>query len=133
MTQLCECGCGRETVIAKKTSRRDGTVRGRPNRFILGHHIGRGEASITWKGGRSVMGSGYVRVYVPGHHRATNGYVLEHIIVAEKALGRPLEEKHPVHHFDLNRANNANSNLVICEDEAYHKLLHQRQRALEAA
>jgi len=54
-----------------------------------------------------------------------------HIANAEKALGKPLPEKAVVHHVDGNPANNANSNLVICQDHTYHMLLHRRARALK--
>lgn len=56
----------------------------------------------------------------------------EHIIVAEKAFGGPLPENAVVHHVDENRSNNANSNLVICPDDKYHKLLHVRMNAAKA-
>lgn len=74
-------------------------------------------------------------------HPAVNGYLrktiggkrnLEHIHVAEKAMGRPLPLGAEVHHVDEDRANNANSNLVICPDSSYHKLLHMRARARDA-
>ena len=35
---LCECGCGGTTKIADKTQARDGTIKGQPNRYIVGHH-----------------------------------------------------------------------------------------------
>lgn len=37
-SDLCECGCGGTSPIATKTSRRDGSVRGMPRRYIHGHH-----------------------------------------------------------------------------------------------
>ncbi len=52
----------------------------------------------------------------------------EHRIIAARVLGKPLPEKAQIHHWDGNGRNNANSNIVICEDLAYHKLLHRRQR-----
>lgn len=55
-----------------------------------------------------------------------------HVIVAEKALGKPLPVGSKVHHVDSDGHNNANRNLVICQDEAYHKLLHRRQRVRAA-
>ncbi len=58
--------------------------------------------------------------------------VYEHILVAETALGKPLPPGAEVHHVDENKGNNLPSNLVVCPDAAYHKLLHQRQRAFDA-
>lgn len=52
--------------------------------------------------------------------------------MAEKALGKPLAKHHPVHHVDENSFHNVNSNLVICEDQKYHLLLHLRMRVLKA-
>lgn len=92
----------------------------------------KGQASSSWKGGRGVTGK-YIRLFIPEHPRATkSGYMLEHIIIAEQALGRLLPKGAVVHHSNENRHNNTKSNLVICQNEAYHKLLHQRMRALNA-
>ncbi len=74
------------------------------------------------RGGGSVGGSGYFQ---------RNG-VNEHIRVAEQALGRPLPKGVQVHHVDNNRLNNAGTNLVICRDCSYHRLLHVRTKALDA-
>jgi hypothetical protein len=69
-----------------------------------------------------------------GHPRAQGewSHVQEHILVAEKALGHYLPAGAEVHHVDGNGRNNANRNLVICHDKAYHKLLHWRERVLKA-
>ena len=81
---------------------------------------------------RNMHDRGYVRVHVPGHHRANaNGYVYEHLLVAEAALGRPLCEPHQVHHVSPPRSDNRGCNLVICEDQAYHMLIERRQKALD--
>ncbi len=72
----------------------------------------------------------YPVAWNPGHARASGGVVLEHILIAEKALGYPLPIGAEVHHFDEHKSNNANGNLVICENHSYHALLHVRQRAL---
>ncbi len=58
--------------------------------------------------------------------------VYEHILVAERALGHDLPEGAQVHHRDGNKRHNANANLVICQDAAYHKLLHVRTRVVLA-
>jgi hypothetical protein len=51
---------------------------------------------------------------------------------AEKALGRPLPPRVPVHHLDLDSTNDENNNLVICNDTNYHMLLHVRARIINA-
>ena len=75
---------------------------------------------------------GYVLIYQPDHPMSHVGYVQEHTLVAEKALGKPLPKKAVIHHVDEDRQNNSHENLVICEDIAYHNLLHRRLRALKA-
>ena len=52
----------------------------------------------------------------------------EHREIAEKALGKALPPKANVHHWDNNGRNNAYGNLVICQDAAYHRLLHRRAK-----
>jgi hypothetical protein len=34
---MCQCGCGQPAPLAMRTSKRHGTVKGQPQRFILGH------------------------------------------------------------------------------------------------
>ena len=89
----------------------------------------KGNKNIFWKGGRGVNGQGYVILYNPEHKRAmSNGYVREHIVLAEKAFGMELPVNTEIHHYgDVSD----NSKLVICEDRKYHRLLHIRQQALE--
>lgn len=56
----------------------------------------------------------------------------DHVFVAEKVLGKSLPANAVVHHIDGNPANNSHDNLVVCQDRAYHCLLHIRTRALAA-
>lgn len=82
-----------------------------------------------WKGGRKFDSHGYVSLWMPDHPLANaNGRVAEHLVIVSKALGYPLPKKHPVHHFNEIKSDNANANLVICENQKYHELLHARQR-----
>ena len=74
---------------------------------------------------------GYLLMFMPLHPRSDpKGYVFEHIVVAESALGSTLLKKHVVHHVDGDKLNNSNNNLVICEDQRYHMLIHARARVL---
>lgn len=92
-----------------------------------------GKDHPAWKGGRFID-YGYVMVMAPDHPRANKGgYVREHILVVEAALGHYLPRKAQVHHFNKQRDDNAPANLVACEDGTYHKLLHARAEALELA
>lgn len=57
---------------------------------------------------------------------------LQHVLMAEKVLGKELPKGVVVHHVDRNNKNNVPTNLVICPDQGYHMLLHTRQRAIDA-
>ena len=76
----------------------------------------------------------YMAYKLPEHPRAVigwnNNYVLAHIVIVEDVLGFPLPPGVEVHHVDGNGRNNEHSNLVVCNDRAYHSLLEQRTRAL---
>ena len=75
-----------------------------------------GENNPNWKGGKRLHSKGYVELYFPEHHRAgPNGYVLEHLVVAEAVLGRPLEAHEIVIHRDQDRENNEPSNLKVID------------------
>ncbi len=57
---------------------------------------------------------------------------VRHRSIVEKAIGIKLPPKSIIHHVDGNGRNNTHYNLVVCENQAYHILLHYRQRILEA-
>lgn len=57
---------------------------------------------------------------------------MEHIMVAEVALGKQLPNLAVVHHVNEVKTDNRNENLVICPNQAYHRLIHQRTDAYNA-
>ena len=114
---LCACGCGEEVKPG--------------NRYINHHHKRK-----FWPEGHRFEGKiqndqGYILIKRKGHHRAnSDGYVREHILICENAIGKPLPSKAEIHHIDGNKQNNDKSNLVVCDSHEYHRLLHVRQNAL---
>ena len=124
----CQCGCGEKTNLARQTWPKYGHVKGEFFKYLQGHAKGKKrEAHRNWKGGKKIS-NGYALVNMPEHPRASSsGYVYEHIVIAEKALGKPLPKKAVVHHGNGKNG----SSLVICQDQAYHMLLHRRMRALK--
>lgn len=76
--------------------------------------------------------NGYVDLYMPEHHLArSNGYVYEHIIIAEEILGRELKEGETIHHKDKNRINNSPNNLMVFATNADHSRFHQSGVAIK--
>lgn len=117
--KTCECGCGLDV--------------GAGRRFRQHHHLSRLHESLRGKRSERQSNGPYMLRYGPGHPKADRlGYVREHVLIAESALGRILPDKARVHHINGDGHDNRTKNLVICEDDAYHMFIHQRHRALQA-
>jgi len=86
----------------------------------------RGELKIGRRenGSGSINTDGYVDICINGVR------TYEHIVAAARALGRPLPAGALVHHVNGNKSDNRPENLVVCPNEAYHKLIHIRMKAL---
>lgn len=71
------------------------------------------------------MRNGYEMVYMPSHHRAdSTGCVYEHIIVAERKLGRLLKNGECVHHLNGIRNDNREENLIVFKTIGDHTAFH---------
>jgi hypothetical protein len=77
-----------------------------------------GAAHPSWQGGSILTSDGYVRINI-----APGKYQLEHRMVMEQHLGRPLNADEEVHHHDKNRTNNDIANLELMS-KAEHARLH---------
>lgn len=95
-----------------------------------------GASNHSWKGGKSTDEHGYVLIRYPEHPRAhKNGYVFEHILVAEKMIGRSLVflgVDHPdseiVHHKNENKEDNDPENLAVMTFSTHVKLHNDLRR-----
>ncbi len=89
-----------------------------------------GENNSCWKGGKRINEHGYVEIYMPDYPKAKpNGYVYEHIYIAEQTIGRPLnsfglkdERTEVVHHINGIKTDNRPENLLVLGVNEHHKL-----------
>jgi hypothetical protein len=89
----------------------------------------RGENHPRWKGGCTTC-CGYRLIKSPRHARADKGgYVFEHVLVAEKKVGRSLLSYEVAHHVDLDKTNNAPENIIVM-GKGKHMRYHQNLNRL---
>src|SRR5208283_5277057 len=106
--RLCQCGCG-------------GIVN---HSYLKGHHR-RGKTSHWWKGGRTLSSDGYVMIWMPEHKRAHKGYIAEHIVIMELAIGRDILPTECVHHINQIRWDNYIGNLILFYSHIIHLAYHR--------
>ena len=74
-----------------------------------------------------IRGHGYIGIYMPEHHKASKvGYVMEHILIWEKAHNTPLPDGWIIHHINHNKADNRAENL-----EAMPRSRHNSNRMFQ--
>jgi len=136
----CACGCGEQ--LCKYDNR------GRERKYIYGH-IGRGRKQTkehiekrnsqirgdnhpNWKGGRLTRKDKnrdevYIQVICKTHPHATvRGYMLEHRLIMEEALGRYLKPEEVVHHINGIGTDNRLENLKLFPNNSAHLRFHRK-------
>lgn len=112
----CRCDCGGESIVEayKLRSGRRKSCGCLGNPLIAGNTLRRGAKSYHWKGGRTLNTGGYVHVYAPDHPKhSKDNYVLEHVLVMERGLGRYLYPGERVHHRNGIKTDNRPENLEL--------------------
>lgn len=91
-----------------------------------------GYSKASEYGGHKKKGSdGYIKVYVPNHPLSTkDGYVMEHILIMEKHIGRYITRDEAVHHINHVRDDNRIENLQLMTFKD-HASLHMKERWAE--
>ena len=83
----------------------------------------RGAEHHNWKGGVFRHSDGYLFEYAPDHPAApaNKGYVLQHRLVMERKLGRPLRDHELVHHINEVKDDNRPENLELSNRSLHMK------------
>jgi hypothetical protein len=139
----CE-DCGQERQVRRTTSVENNAEH--PCRSCSNKRNGlfkRGKYS-AWNSGRRysiretertkyVNSHGYVEVWCgrgEGSRGRKDGYRLEHHLVTEDVIGRPLESGEVVHHINGDKTDNSPSNLYLCTTSADHRHIHKQLESL---
>lgn len=91
------------------------------SRVFKDSQLNRGEKNGNWNGGKTVTNRGYSKTLIHGHPRCDrDGYVLTHILVAEKKIGRFLKKGEVCHHINKNKLDNNPENIQVFKNHAEH-------------
>ena len=114
----------------RENGRRLGLIYGHSHAIDMGKkNKGKRKRSDYEFGGHEKKRSdGYIKVYVPEHPFSTaDGYVMKHVLVMERHLGRYLKDNEVVHHINHVRDDNRLENLKLM-DIKDHMSMHMRER-----
>lgn len=92
---------------------------------------GRRRREYEFGGHEKKRGDGYIKVYVPDHpHATSDGYVMKHVLVMERKIGRFLNPDEVVHHINHIRDDNRIENLTLMTKHD-HMSMHMIERHAE--
>lgn len=119
---VCACGCGELVKWNQHKSHW--------RRFLNGHNLKfiqiKGDGNPSWRGGTCINHGGYKLVSAWWHPRHNkDGYIAEHILIAESKIGRLLEDDEVVHHIDRDKLNNSPENLLVMTNSEHISLHHK--------
>jgi hypothetical protein len=115
-------------------------------RLSLLKSFGTGNDNPAWKGGRVEDEHGYVKLRMPNHPYAKDGYIFEHRHVVEQRTLRDdpnniliieingvkcLSPVAVVHHIDEVKNNNEESNLMLLPNQNAHVFIHRSSLSME--
>lgn len=119
---VCQCQCEKKTIVSIPTVylKRKSPV------LSCGCAIRKPVNPVEAKH-KERISKGYRYVYAPDSFGANKsgsfkGYVLEHRLVMERHLGRPLQSDEEVHHIDYNPLNNSLNNLLLLRSSEHARL-----------
>ena len=104
--------CGEGFLARRRWDRKQGILEECCSLVCAGHFR---------RGNNRFLRDGYVVIWNP----ETRVGILEHRLMAERALGRKLRSDEMVHHVNGRKADNRNSNFLICT-RSYHSYLNFR-------
>jgi len=98
----------------------------------FGKHLS-GKNAFHWKGGKTKGGYGYIFIFKPKHPFCEcKGYVREHRLVMEKAIGRYLTREEVVHHINEIKSDNRIDNLMLFKNMGAHRKFHIIQKGMKS-